>query len=42
MAGTTGGRTMHGDFWNAWQQAHFERLVTSCVHTAGPSTICNK
>lgn len=42
MAGTSGGRTMHGDFWNAWQQADFERLVKMCVNSAGPASTCDK
>ncbi|HEX5522177.1 MAG TPA: DUF1996 domain-containing protein [Pedococcus sp.] len=31
---TSDGRSAHGDFWNAWQQADFQRLVVACVNTA--------
>ncbi len=30
---TTDGRSAHGDFWNTWQQADFQRLVTACINT---------
>jgi hypothetical protein len=30
-AGTTDGQSMHADFWNAWNQAGFERMVRNCV-----------
>jgi hypothetical protein len=33
MAGTTDGRSAHGDFWNTWQQADLERLVAACINT---------
>ena len=33
MAGTTDGRSAHGDFWNTWQQASFQNLVTACINT---------
>ena len=31
---TSDGRSAHGDFWNAWQQADLQRLVVACVNTA--------
>jgi hypothetical protein len=30
---TSDGRSAHGDFWNTWQQAAFQRLVVACVNT---------
>ena len=30
---TSDGRSAHGDFWNTWQQADFQRLVVACVNT---------
>jgi hypothetical protein len=30
-AGTTDGRSLHGDFWNTWMQPEFERYVKECV-----------
>lgn len=38
MKGTSDGGSAHGDFWNAWQQAAFQRLVTECVNTPAEAT----
>jgi hypothetical protein len=40
MSGTTDGRSLHGDFWNTWDQATFNRLISSCVNTSGSVSIC--
>ena len=29
--------TMHADFWNTWNQAELERLVTRCINNVSPS-----
>lgn len=43
MAGTTGGRSLHGDFWNAWQQSNFSTLIQKCVNTyTGGNALCEK
>ena len=31
--GAPNGSTMHGDFWNSWDQAAFESFVQRCVQT---------
>jgi hypothetical protein len=37
------GTTMHGDFWNAWQQADLERLTRVCINTyTGGNSTCTK
>lgn len=33
MMGAIAGRTLHGDFWNTWDQAGFEQFVHDCVNT---------
>ena len=35
--GDPGGSTMHADFWNTWNQAELERLVTRCINNVPPS-----
>ena len=32
-AGTTDGRSLHGDFWNTWMQPEFERFVRECINS---------
>jgi len=31
------GSTMHSDFWNTWNQAELERLVTQCINNVPPT-----
>ena len=39
MAGTSGGRSAHGDFWNTWDQAGLESLVHNCISGKGTFTV---
>jgi len=38
MMGTSDGLSLHGDFWNAWNQAKFEAFVKQCVQGVGYTT----
>lgn len=33
MLRTSGGRSLHADFWNTWQQSALETLVRKCLNT---------
>lgn len=35
MEGTSDGLSMHGDFWNGWDQPTFEKFVNDCVNNSG-------
>lgn len=35
MMGVTGGRSLHADFWNAWNQTEFAAFVKECVNGTG-------
>ena len=45
--GMTGGRSLHGDFWQSWQlhpdgrTSTLQDYVTKCVNTAGPNSLCS-
>lgn len=32
-AGTTDGRSLHGDFWNTWRQPEFEQFIKTCINS---------
>lgn len=36
--GTTDGQSLHGDFWNTWDQAGFASMVRNCVNPGGNFT----
>lgn len=38
MSGTSDGRSMHGDFWNAWEMPGFRSMVRNCIHEGGNYT----
>ena len=38
MAGVSDGRSMHADFWNAWQMRGLASMVRNCIHRAGTFT----
>lgn len=38
MDNTSDGRSMHGDFWNAWNQPVFEKFVHDCVNVKADFT----
>lgn len=39
MEGTTDGASLHGDFWNTWEQGGLESMIENCVHPNGHQTV---